>query len=42
MPLIGEYKKHGKEMYKGFLYPIGQEPDNASRSGFQILQNNVE
>jgi len=34
-PLIKTYKEVRDEMYKGFVYPIGEEPTNSSWSGFQ-------
>ena len=34
-PVVAVYKKHRNEMYKGFVFPIGEKPDNASWSGFQ-------
>ncbi len=34
-PLLALYKKHRNEMYKGYVYPIGEKPDNASWTGFQ-------
>jgi hypothetical protein len=34
-PLIATYKKVRNEMYAGYVFPIGDEPDNQSWSGFQ-------
>ncbi len=34
-PLIATYKKVRDEMYQGYVFPIGNEPDNRSWSGFQ-------
>ena len=34
-PLIATYKKVREEMYEGYVFPIGKEPDNRSWSGFQ-------
>lgn len=34
-PLISLYKQHRDEMYRGYVFPIGEEPDNKSWSGFQ-------
>jgi len=33
--LLKIYKEHREEMFKGYVYPIGDEPDNASWTGFQ-------
>lgn len=34
-PILAVYKKHRKEMYAGYVFPIGDEPDNKSWTGFQ-------
>jgi hypothetical protein len=34
-PLLKTYKKHRKAMYDGYVFPIGDEPDNKSWTGFQ-------
>ncbi len=34
--IIGIYKDHRKEIFGSFVFPIGDEPDNASWSGFQM------
>lgn len=34
-PLLALYKAHRRRMYRGFVFPIGAEPDNASWTGFQ-------
>ena len=34
-PLISLYKKYRDEMYLGYVFPIGDTPDNKSWSGFQ-------
>jgi len=34
-PLLRLYKKHRREMNKGYVFPIGEKPDNASWAGFQ-------
>lgn len=34
-PLLEIYKKHRKEMYAGYVFPVGDEPDNKSWTGFQ-------
>jgi hypothetical protein len=34
-PLISLYKQYRDEMYRGYVFPIGDEPDNKSWSGFQ-------
>ena len=34
-PLLAVYKKHRPELYKGYVFPIGDEPDNQSWTGFQ-------
>jgi len=37
--LIALYKKHREEMYKCFVFPIGEEPDNKSWTGFQFYNS---
>ena len=34
-PLLSVYKKHREEMYAGYVFPIGNVPDNKSWTGFQ-------
>ena len=34
--IIGIYKEHRKDIFESFVFPIGDEPDNASWSGFQM------
>lgn len=34
-PILAVYKKHREEMYAGYVFPIGDEPDNKSWTGFQ-------
>ncbi|MCX7016348.1 MAG: hypothetical protein NTW86_27965, partial [Candidatus Sumerlaeota bacterium] len=34
-PLIALYKKHRQQMAQGYVFPIGDEPDDASWTGFQ-------
>jgi hypothetical protein len=34
-PLISLYKQHRENIYDGYVFPIGEEPDNASWAGFQ-------
>ena len=34
-PLLNIYKKYREDMYKGYVFPIGDEPDNQSWTGFQ-------
>ncbi len=34
-PIIAKYKSERLEMYKGFVFPIGKKPDNASWTGLQ-------
>lgn len=34
-PLLATYKKHRAEMYKGYVFPIGGEPNNSNWTGFQ-------
>ena len=34
-PLLATYKKHREEMYQGYVFPVGDEPDNGSWTGFQ-------
>ncbi|QDU56674.1 hypothetical protein Pan181_28840 [Aeoliella mucimassa] len=33
--LLAIYKQHREAMYQGYVFPIGDEPDNASWTGFQ-------
>ena len=33
--LLSLYKSHREEMYRGYVFPVGQEPDNRSFTGFQ-------
>ncbi len=33
--VLSAYKKHRLAMYEGYVFPIGDEPDNASWTGFQ-------
>ncbi len=37
--LLALYKKHREEMYKCFVFPIGEEPDNKSWPGFQFYNS---
>jgi len=34
-PLIALYKKHRRQMFEGYVFPIGNKPDDASWTGFQ-------
>ncbi|MFT7036320.1 MAG: hypothetical protein ACJA2S_004849 [Cyclobacteriaceae bacterium] len=34
-PVLATYKEHRDEMYKGYVFPIGEKPNNASWVGFQ-------
>ncbi len=34
-PILSVYKKYREEMYAGYVFPIGDEPDNKSWTGFQ-------
>jgi hypothetical protein len=34
-PVISLYKEHRDEMFRGYVFPIGDKPDNESWSGFQ-------
>jgi len=34
-PILSVYKKHREAMYSGYVFPIGNEPDNKSWTGFQ-------
>lgn len=34
-PLLELYKKHRQEIYDGYVFPIGEKPDNQSWPGFQ-------
>ncbi|UOY05781.1 hypothetical protein L0P88_17800 [Muricauda sp. SCSIO 64092] len=33
--ILKTYKKHRDAMYKGYVFPVGNKPDNSSWSGFQ-------
>ena len=37
--LLALYKEHREEMYKCFVFPIGEEPDNKSWTGFQFYNS---
>jgi len=37
--LLALYKEHREEMYKCFVFPIGEEPDNKSWPGFQFYNS---
>jgi len=37
-PILAAYKKVRTEIYDSYIYPIGNEPDNASWSGFQAAK----
>ncbi|GAA3612861.1 hypothetical protein Q4Q39_03990 [Flavivirga amylovorans] len=41
--VISVYKAHRKEIFNSFVFPIGDEPNNASWTGFQIAnkENNI-
>lgn len=34
-PLLAHYKKYRNEMYDSYVFPIGEEPNNANWTGFQ-------
>lgn len=34
-PLLALYKKHREEMYRNYVFPFGEKPDNGSWVGFQ-------
>ena len=36
-PILAAYKTFRKELYECYVYPIGDEPDNQSWSGFQAV-----
>jgi hypothetical protein len=36
--LIALYKQHREEIFTSYTFPIGQKPDNASWSGFQLAK----
>jgi hypothetical protein len=35
IPVLGAYKNVRNDLYKCFVYPVGEEPNNQSWSGFQ-------
>jgi len=37
--LLALYKNYRKEMYKCYVFPIGEEPDNKSWTGFQFFNS---
>jgi hypothetical protein len=41
-PLIAIYKKHRQNIFDSFIFPIGDQPDNASWSGFQAYNPTSE
>ena len=41
-PLLSVYKKHRLDMYKGYVFPIGDMPDNTNWTGFQNYNLNSE
>jgi hypothetical protein len=36
-PLLAVYKQHRAELFRGFVFPVGDKPDDASWSGFQCV-----
>ena len=34
-PLLAAYKRHRREMFEGFVYPVGDEPNDRRWTGFQ-------
>lgn len=34
-PVLATYKQHREEMYQGYVFPIGDKPNNANWAGFQ-------
>ncbi|MGC1480784.1 MAG: hypothetical protein WA771_09795 [Chthoniobacterales bacterium] len=36
-PLLAAYRAHRDEIYQGYVFPIGDKPDNRSWSGFQCV-----
>jgi len=36
--ILAIYKQHRQEIYDGFVFPIGQKPDNQSWTGFQCYR----
>jgi hypothetical protein len=40
-PVLATYKQHRDEMYKGYVFPIGEKPNNASWAGFQNYNPNT-
>lgn len=41
-PILLVYKKHRKDMYNGYVFPIGDIPDNTNWTGFQNYNPNSE
>ncbi len=35
-PLLAAYRARRDDMYRGLVHPVGEQPDNASWSGFQV------
>ena len=40
--LMSIYKKHQENIFTGFVFPLGNEPNNKSWSGFQSIMENNE
>ncbi len=36
--LLAPYKEHRRDLFESFVFPIGEEPDNAAWSGFQWVK----
>lgn len=36
-PLLAVYKQHRDDIFAGYIFPIGDKPDNATWSGFQCM-----
>jgi len=39
IPLIKQYKEVWHDFHKGYIFPVGQEPDGTSWTGFQSINN---
>ncbi len=39
-PVLAKYKEHRNEMFRQYVFPVGDEPNNASWTGFQWIDVN--
>lgn len=41
-PLIALYKKHRKDLFESYSFPIGESPNNESWAGFQFVSDDMK